>query len=259
MVIDSYAKINLTLNVRSKNNKGLHEIQSYFCLIDLADKIKLKKTKSKKDKVIFKGPFAKLVNKSNNSIINLLKLLRRFKLISSYYSVIVKKNIPVFGGLGGGTGNAAFILKYLFKEKISNSLISRVEDKIGTDFKLFFYKQGFLSNLKSIMDLKKKQKMFFLLIQPKIKCSTKKIYSLVRYYSKKKGMKKNKINPKIKFISFLSKSTNELQFIVERKYPIIKELLMNIKKEKGCYFSRITGSGQFVTAYLTIELMQKKP
>ena len=62
MVIDSYAKINLTLNVRSKNNKGLHEIQSYFCLIDLADKIKLKKTKSKKDKVIFKCPFAKLVN-----------------------------------------------------------------------------------------------------------------------------------------------------------------------------------------------------
>jgi len=56
-------------------------------------------------------------------------------------------------------------------------------------------------------------------------------------------MKKNKINPKIKFISFLSKSTNELQFIVENKYPIIKELLMNIKNEKGCYFSRITGSG----------------
>ena len=243
MVIDSYAKINLTLNVRSKNNKDLHEIQSYFCLIDLADKIKLKKIKSKKDKVIFKGPFAKLVNKSNNSITNLLKLLRRFKLISSYYSVIVKKNIPVFGGLGGGTGNAAFTFKYLFKEKISKSLISRVEDKIGTDFKLFFYKQGYLSNLKSIMDLKKKQKMFFLLIQPNIKCSTKEIYSLVRYHSKKKGMKKNKLNPKIKFISFLSKSTNELQFIVERKYPIIKELLMNIKNEKGCYFSRITGSG----------------
>ena len=99
MVIDSYAKINLTLNLRSKNNKGLHEIQSYFCLIDLADKIKLKKIKSKKDKVIFKGPFAKFVNKSNNSIINLLKLLRRLKLISSYYSVIVKKNIPVFGAL----------------------------------------------------------------------------------------------------------------------------------------------------------------
>ena len=36
-------------------------------------------------------------------------------------------------------------------------------------------------------------------------------------------MKKNKINPKIKFISFLSKSTNELQFIVERKYPIIRD------------------------------------
>ena len=76
--------------------------------------------------------------------------------------------------LGGGTGNAAFILKYLFKEKISNSLISRVEDKIGTDFKLFFYKQGFLSNLKSIMDLKKKQKMFFFINSTKYKMLYKK-------------------------------------------------------------------------------------
>ena len=54
MVIDSYAKINLTLNVRSKNNKGLHEIQSYFCLIDLADKIKLKKLNLKKIKLFSK-------------------------------------------------------------------------------------------------------------------------------------------------------------------------------------------------------------
>ena len=120
MVLNSYAKINLTLKVNSKNKNNLHEIQSYFCLIDLADKIKLKKIKSKKDKVIFKGPFAKFVNKSNNSIINLLKLLRRLKLISSYYSVIVKKNIPVFGGLGGGTGNAVFILKHLLKKKLTN-------------------------------------------------------------------------------------------------------------------------------------------
>ena len=113
MAIKSYSKINLTLNVGSKNKKGLHEIQSYFCLIDLADQIQLKKVKTKKDKIIFKGIFAKLVNRSNNSIINLFRLLRKLRLISDYYSVTVKKNIPVFAGLGGGTGNAAFILKYL--------------------------------------------------------------------------------------------------------------------------------------------------
>ena len=113
MNINSYAKINLSLKVNSKQKSSLHEIQTYFCLIDLADKIKINKTKGVKDKIIFKGKFARSINKRNNSIINLLNILRRLKLISSYYSIKVIKNIPVFGGLGGGTSNAAFILKYL--------------------------------------------------------------------------------------------------------------------------------------------------
>ena len=79
MALSSYAKINLTLNVNSRSKNNLHEIQSYYCLIDLKDKIELKKNKIQKDKVIFKGPFAKLVNKSNNSVLNLLKQLRFLK------------------------------------------------------------------------------------------------------------------------------------------------------------------------------------
>ena len=69
MVIKSYSKINLTLKVGPKNRNGLHEIQSFFCIVDLVDKIEIKKIEAKKDKIIFLGPFAKLVNKSNNSIL----------------------------------------------------------------------------------------------------------------------------------------------------------------------------------------------
>ena len=50
MSLNSYAKINLTLKINYKNKNNLHEIQSYFCLIDLADKIKIKKIKKKKIK-----------------------------------------------------------------------------------------------------------------------------------------------------------------------------------------------------------------
>ena len=48
MVLSSYAKINLSLRIKSKRKDGLHEIQSYFCLINLSDKINLKKIKEKK-------------------------------------------------------------------------------------------------------------------------------------------------------------------------------------------------------------------
>jgi len=258
MILSSYAKINLTLRVNSKGINNLHEIQSYFCLIDLVDKIKIKKNKIKKDKIIFKGPFAKFVNKSSNSILTLLKLLRELKMISNYYSINVKKNIPVFAGLGGGTGNAASVLKYLLKKKISKTLLSQMEAKIGSDLKLFFCKQGFIKNLRSIIEIKKKQNFFFVLVQPNIKCSTKEIYSKVRHYSKKKAFKKYKLNTKLKLMNYLSKSSNGLQLIVEKKYPIVKKLLIDIKSEKGCRFSRMTGSGSVCYGLFNNQIKAKK-
>ena len=54
MVLNSYSKINLSLNVNSKLKSGLHEIQSYYCLINLSDKIKIIKIKKKKIKFFLK-------------------------------------------------------------------------------------------------------------------------------------------------------------------------------------------------------------
>ena len=257
MVLSSYAKINLSLRINSKRKGGLHEIQSYFCLINLSDKINLKKIKEKKDKIFFKGPFSKLVNKNNNSIINLFKFLRKLKIISNYYSVSINKNIPVFGGLGGGTGNAASILKVLLKGKISKSLLNKAESIIGTDLRLFFCKQGFLSNLKNITYFQKK-KLFFILIKPNIRCSTKEIYSKVQKYSKKKILSRDKINTKDKFINVLSHENNDLQSIVEKKYPSIKKLLIAIRNEQGCCFSRMTGSGSVCYGLFKDRISAKK-
>ena len=120
MVLYSYSKINLTLSVNSKKRNGLHNIQSYFCLINLKDEIKIKKIKGKKDKIHFKGKFANLINKKNNSIKSLLGLLREMNLLSSYYSIIIDKKIPVFAGLGGGTSNAVSVMRHILKNRISN-------------------------------------------------------------------------------------------------------------------------------------------
>ena len=117
MIINSYSKINLALKVNSKSKNGLHEIQSLYCLINLSDKIIINKIKQNKDTIKFKGPLVKIKN-GDSSIHKLFKKLRELKLISNYYSVTITKNIPVFGGLGGGTSNAAFILKYLLKKDL---------------------------------------------------------------------------------------------------------------------------------------------
>jgi len=184
--------------------------------------------------------------------------MRKMKLINSYYSILIKKNIPVFSGLGGGTSNAAFLMKYLLKSKINNNLINQFESLIGTDLRLFFKRQGFLRNLKSIIEFKKKQIFFLVLIKPNFKCSTKKIYSMARKFSKKEKFDQKLLKSKNKFLDYLSKNRNDLQFIVERKHPIIRNLLIDIKNEKGCYFSRMTGSGSVCYGLFINKLIAKK-
>jgi len=257
MVLKSFSKINLSLNINSKLKNGLHDIQSYYCLINLFDKIKIRKIDKKKDKVVFFGPFVKHIKKSNNSITNLLKLLRKLELISGYYSVNVIKNIPVFSGLGGGTSNAASVLKFLLKGKVSKKILEKVEKLIGSDLRLFFHKQGFLQNLRTIKTIKK-QKLFFLLSRPNIICSTKKIYSKVKKNSKKKKFNFQKMNNKKGFINYILEQNNELQSIVEEEYPSIKILLKDINTEKGCHFSRMSGSGSVCYGLFNNESNAKK-
>ena len=249
MILKSFSKINLSLSVNKRLKKiGLHDIQSYFCLINLYDQIKIKKIKGQKDKVKFQGKFSKLIKKKN-SITNILTILREKNVISNYYSVLINKKIPVFAGLGGGTSNAVYLVKYLTRGKISKDLLRILDKKIGSDLKLFFYEQGFLESLKKINNFRRKYNLYFLLIYPNIKCSTHYIYSRVKKNSLKSQFKFNNISSKSRFIEFLINQNNDLQLVVEKKYPAIKTLIEEIGKKEGCYFSRMTGSGSALVAY----------
>ena len=243
MLIKSHAKINLSLTINKKiEKKRLHDIQSHFCLINLFDLISIKRNKKNVDQISFDGPHSKYVKKSNNSIKKILKIMRKYKLISDYYSIKVHKQIPVFAGLGGGSSNAASLLKFLSKRKIEDKIFNKIIDLAGSDLRLFFYNQGILQSLKKIVKFKKKYKLFFLVVYPNIKCSTKEVYSKVKNYNKKKVLKQIHKN-KAALINQIFNLNNDLQSIVEKKYPVIQKLLLNISNEKGCYFSRMTGSG----------------
>ena len=244
MVLNSYAKINLTLSVNKKLKSGLHSIQSIYCLIDLHDKIFLKKIKNKHfDQVSFTGPFSKDIKKSNNSVKKVLNIMRKNKIIHDYYFVKVNKKIPVFAGLGGGTSNAATLLKHLTKNSLNKKILSKITRKVGSDLRLFFHNQGYQKNLRSVINLNKQHNFNLLLIFPHIKSSTKSVYAKVKNYSKlKKPLNKNQTLRK-NFIELLINSKNDLQSIVEKKHKILRKLLFSVNEFKGCYFSRMTGSG----------------
>ena len=244
MVLKSYAKLNLSLSVNKKLKNGLHNIQSIYCLIDIYDKIFIKKSKNKNsDQIVFTGPFSKDVNKSYNSVKKVLDLMRKNKLIHDYYSVKVIKKIPVFAGFGGGTSNAASILKYLAKKKYNKKIFDKIVSEVGSDLRLFSHSLGYQKNLKFVIPMKKKYKLYFLLVFPKIKSSTKSVYSKIKKFSKLKFFLKKNLYSREDFISSLINLKNDLQSIVEKRHPIINRLLIDISVDNTCLFSRMTGSG----------------
>ena len=144
------------------------------------------------------------------------------------------------------------------RKKITKNLINKIEKFIGTDLRLFFYKQGFLENLKKVRNYKKKQKLIFLLARPNINCSTREIYSKVKKFRKKTKFNFYKINSKYKFMNYILNNENQLQPIAEKKYPIIKKLLTAISFEKGCNLARMSGSGSVCYGLFTNEQTAKK-
>ena len=187
-IIKSYAKINLSLNVIGKDRNNFHKIQSIISFLDLHDIIYIKQINKKKHIVKFSGIFSKNIRK--DSITQLLKILDQKKLLNKKFSIQVIKNIPQESGLGGGSMNAASVLKFLLKNKLiklSKNEILNISNRVGSDVFLGLDRKNLiLVNNKKIKKFSLKLGLFLILIKPKIGCSTKEIYGHVKKYSKKK-------------------------------------------------------------------------
>ena len=196
----------------------MHNIETYSTLVNIFDEINIEK--NIKDKIIFTGKFRSKINEKKNTIKDTLKILRKNKAINSFYRVSIKKNIPVFAGLGGGTSNAASIAKYLLKNKINKRLIKELEKKIGSDFKLFLHNNSFQKNLNTVLKIKNKLQLPIIILFPYIDCKTKDIYKKVNSFSLSSGNPfVNKVNQD-KFIKYVQTDRNDLQKIVKKYFSI---------------------------------------
>ena len=247
-ILKSYCKINLFLNVGKKNKeRKLHDIQSLVFLINLYDEIRINRIKAQKDKIKFFGRFSNNVKKKNNLVNRCLSLLRTKGIIkrNHNYNILIRKNIPVFSGFGGGSSNAATLIKYFTKgRKLLEKDRHYFSKNLGSDLRLFFNsKQIFQKNLDKIIDLKSKIKLYFVLVYPFLKSSTKNAYSKVKVYKNLKSNGFYKTGSKLNMVENLKYQENSLEKIVISKFPIIQKILLELRVIKNCQFSRLTGSG----------------
>ena len=252
--IKSFCKININLRVLKKLKNGYHSIQSLILFCDIFDLVSVSQIKSAKDKIKFYGKFKKGIDNKSNTITKLLNLLRKNGLIKrKFFSIKVKKNIPHGSGLGGGSANAATLLNFLnskIKLNLSTEEMISVGSKIGSDVPVLLNtKNALLTGKKDqIKRINHKFKLDMLIVYPNLICSTKKIYKKNKNFSLPLPISTFNFKSKKKLINFLKYEKNDLQNPAIRLYPKIRMIIRQLSMTKGCYFSRITGSGSACVA-----------
>tara|TARA_B100000686_G_C16119458_1_gene631884 strand:- start:4 stop:612 length:609 start_codon:yes stop_codon:yes gene_type:complete len=162
------------------------------------------------------------------------------------FKINVKKNIPHGSGLGGASSNASYLLNYFnnkMRLKLKKDEMVYLAKKIGSDVPICLERKNtFLSGKKDkILRMKNKFNLNLLIVYPNIICSTRKIYKKNRI-NNSTGHEYNYKN-RTKLIHHLKNEKNDLEKIVIKIYPRIGKIINYIKSQKGCVFSRITGSG----------------
>jgi 4-diphosphocytidyl-2-C-methyl-D-erythritol kinase len=247
--IKSYAKVNLALNVTGKKLK-LHKIESLISFINLHDLIYLKKNKKNNHKIIFKGKFSKNIRKIN-TVTNLFKLLDKKNLLNGQkFDIKIVKNVPQESGMGGGSMNAASLISFFIKKKIlkiKKNELKKLTSQIGSDVILGIKPTNtILSNNGDIKKYNNGIKFYVLIVKPSFGCSTKYIYSKVKSFSKPQF---NFPKSKMFEVKYLKSLKNDLEKIVFKKYPKLKEIKSFLSNNSPNMFVRMSGSGSSIVAY----------
>lgn len=250
--LKAYGKINLYLKVIKKLKNKYHEIETLFCFFDIYDQIFVS-SNSRNNQIIFTGKFSKGISNTNNTVLKLLNILKKYPKFNKHkFKIRIIKNIPQGSGFGGGSADVSALLtffnKYLklnLKKKmislICNKIGADVEPSLNTNFKILYGANN------KIIEFNKKPKFNVLLVYPNCFNSSKNIYLSNKIFSKRNNceiflLKKNVLNINYLF-KFLSYEGNDLEQSAFKNNKTVLKVLTFLKKLKGCKLARMTGSG----------------
>lgn len=118
------AKLNLCLYLGSRRGDGLHELRSLFCPLQLADRLVVGEAAGEADEVVCPGI------EGPNLVATALEALRARGWDSPPLRIEVDKRIPVAAGLGGGSADAAAVLRHLAPGRLD---LAEIAMALGAD------------------------------------------------------------------------------------------------------------------------------
>lgn len=141
------AKINIGLRILYKRKDDYHNLETIFFPIKIFDVVRVEISKLKTDNHLISVHTTprSLVNDKSNICLKAAKFfLSHFKINEGYrIRIVIKKNIPVGAGLGGGSSDAAAVLKILFgyfkntHKSVDLKSLQKLALKFGSDIPFF--------------------------------------------------------------------------------------------------------------------------
>lgn len=238
LCLPSPAKINLFLHVVGRRPDGYHSLQTVFQFVDLCDTFHFK---LRTDDRICLHSNLKNVPMHENLIFRAAALLQQKTKTCLGIDVSVQKNIPIGGGLGGGSSNAAttlLALNTLWKLRLTTEQLQELAVQLGADVPIFIHgRAAFAEGIGEQFQSINPREYWYLILIPACEVATAKIFS---------DPQLTRNTPAITIAEFFERGGhNDCELIAKKHYPEIEKALNWLNQYAP---AKMTGTGSCVFA-----------
>ena len=238
------AKLNLFLHVLGRRADGMHELQTVFRLIDRADQVGVHVREDGMLRRIDPDP---AIPAEEDLCLRAARTLQSFSGARIGADLALKKEIPVGGGLGGGSSDAATVLLVLnrrWQTGLSRAQLMALALELGADVPFFIYGRNALGEGigERLTALSLPARCYLVLVPP----ASVATHSVFADNALTRNTKALKIPP-----FFFGLGANDLEPVVTRRHPEIAAHLAWLRERVAG--ARMTGSGGCVFAEFAAE------
>lgn len=244
MICFPNAKINLGLHIVGKRSDGYHSIETVFYPVPLCDALEAVFS----DELSFRQTGLPLDSSPDDNLV-----MKAYSLMVAKYKlppleIYLKKNIPAGAGLGGGSADAAFMLKLLnslCECGMSDDKLKKNAAAIGADCPFFIHNRPVIAtgtgNIFKPTDLSLKNYTIYI-VKPPVRVSTREAYSMVK--PSKPDFSLDKL-PSLPVGDWKHVLKNDFEPAVFDKHPLIGEIKDRLYS-LGADYASMSGSGSAV-------------
>ena len=251
------AKINLFLHITGRRNDGYHTLQSVFLLLDYYDTIHLKPSKCGQIKRLAD---VKDVPESQDLCGLAAHALKQATGCTQGVDFMGNKRIPLGGGLGGGSSNAATVLLALNKIwqlNLSREKLMQIGLTLGADVPVFIFGQtawaeGVGEILQSIDLPKKMQDQYYVVLTPHVQVSTAQVFANTTLTRDTKPLKIADFSDDKNLSKNSGVFKNDLEKTVCIEYPAVAATLNWLK-----YYGDAQMSGSGASVFVAVDSLFK--